>query len=101
MKLDQLSTEEIKDIMKQLLYKVEADESLVDKHILHRNVQRQQDSYIINFYNGYEHKVCVIDDNKANISSESHLENLELTKFYKSLLQSKIDLIESMKLAAM
>ena len=88
MKLDALTTEEIREIMKQLLYKVEADKSVVDKHIQHRNIHRYNETYLMNFYNGYEYKICSIDENKVDISSESFITNLELTKFYKPLLES-------------
>lgn len=97
MKLDGLSTEEIKEIMKQLLYRVEADHSVVDRGLKHRKVYKFNSKYCVNFYNGYEYKICSIDDHNADISSESLNDNVELTKYYKQLLANVISAREELQ----
>lgn len=91
MRLEELSNEEIKDIMKKLILKVEANEEVVEKGLMHRKVYKYNRKYCINFYNGFDYMICSIDNINADISSESLNDNLELTKYYHQLLQEAFE----------
>ena len=86
--LDKLTTEEQKCIFIKLFEKVETNKSLIVATVKYNNVEKIGDEYIMNLYNGYEHKTCSISAKGVFISSESMLTNQELTKFYKKMLKN-------------
>ena len=87
MTLKDLTTEEIKDIIKQLLYKVETSKEVVDKNIKYRKVYMYKGKFCLNYYDGFDYKICTIDNLNADISSESLMDNIWLTEYYKELLE--------------
>ena len=88
MKLSELSKEEIKDILKELIVVVEGDKDQVEKFLRFRDIYIFDGKHCINYYNGYEHKACMINERSAQITSESIEGNKELTKIYKDILTS-------------
>lgn len=88
MVLDNLTEDEIKSILTKLLVKVEGHKEEVEKYLRTSKVYRYQGAYCINFYNGYESKVCAIDARKAYVSSESINDNIALTEYYHEILNN-------------
>lgn len=86
MNLKDLSTEEIKEIMTKLLYKTEPSKEIVDKNIKFRKVYVYNGKYCINYDDGFDYKICSIDNLNASISSESINDNVWLTQYYLKLL---------------
>lgn len=95
MDLRDLSYDTRKDIIKKLLYKVEINKDFVDKELKHRKVYKYNGKYCLNFYNGYEYKIVSIDNYNADISSESILDNVELTKYYQQILAEELSKLET------
>lgn len=87
MKLDNLAEEEIKEVFSKILYKIEINKDVVEKSLKYCPIYKSGLNYCIEFYNGFEHKLCCINDRKVYVSSESLEGNKYLTTYLKSVLQ--------------
>ena len=87
MKLDILTEEEIKELFSKILNKIENDKKVIENSLKYCTIYRSNLGYCIEFYNGFEHKMCCISDGKVYVSSESEEDNKFLTSYLKSCLQ--------------
>ncbi|MBQ9795930.1 MAG: hypothetical protein IJW36_03135 [Clostridia bacterium] len=87
MTLKDLTTEEIKEILTKLLYRTEPSKEVVDRHIMYRRVYQFNGKYCINYEDGFDYKVCSIDNINAHITSESLNDNILLTEYYHEILK--------------
>lgn len=91
MNLKDLTKEEIKEeIIKKILYKIEADKAMVDRQIKYCEVYKHNGCFCLNFYNGFEFKVVSINQASVVVSSESLETNINLSKYYQKVLSSAL-----------
>ena len=87
MKLDNFTEEEIRSLFYKILCKIETDKSIVQNSLKYNPILKIGGSYCFEYYNGFEHKMCCIQDRKVLVSSESEEDNKYLTNYLKSVVQ--------------
>ena len=91
MSLRNLTEEDIKEVFRKVLTKVDNNVKEIDKCLKVQDIVKTKDGYCFGYYNGFEHKVCVINDNNVYVSSETDEDNKYLTKYLKQAIQEVLE----------
>ncbi|MBQ8615712.1 MAG: hypothetical protein IJ415_04025 [Clostridia bacterium] len=91
MRLNDLTEDEIEEVFRRILKKVETNDDVVEKSLKYCFIYKDNGRYCMDFYNGFEHKLCSISDRSVYVSSESDKENRILTAYLKDIIQEVVE----------